>query len=51
MALNITRLGTHYDTHGQHTHNTEHKPHPVRPPTRLHRLCHDLGLTNRPAAA
>jgi len=51
MALNITRLGAHYDTHGQDTEDAEHEPHPVRPPTRLHRLCHDLGLTNRPAAA
>jgi transposase len=51
MALNITRLGAHYDAPGQDADNTEHKPHPVRPPTRLHRLCRDLGLTNRPAAA
>jgi transposase len=51
MALNITRLGAHYDAPVQDTDNTERKPHPVRPPTRLHRLCRDLGLTNRPATA
>ncbi|WP_455357164.1 transposase [Streptomyces sp. SYSU K217416] len=51
MALNITRLGAHYDAHGQDTDDTGHEPHPVRPPTRLHRLCRDLGLTGRPAAA
>jgi hypothetical protein len=50
MALNITRLGAHY-AHGQDTEDAHHKPRPVRPPTRVHRLCRDLGLTSRPTAA
>jgi transposase len=51
MALNVTRLGAHYDTHGQDEDNTEHKAHPVRPPTRVHRLCREHGLTASTADA
>ena len=51
MALNVTRPGARYDTHGQGKDNTEHKAHPVRPPTRVHRLCREHGLTASTADA
>jgi transposase len=35
MAINITRLGAHYDTTPAH----------ARHPTHIHQLCHDHGLT------
>ncbi|MBV9024363.1 MAG: IS1182 family transposase [Streptomycetaceae bacterium] len=49
MALNITRLGAHFTTGDQET-DTEGMKRPCRPPTRVHQLCRDLGLTTKAAA-
>ena len=53
MALNITRLGAHYNTHNDDDHEvgTEKKKQPRRPPTRIHQLCRDHGLTDTTTAA
>jgi hypothetical protein len=48
MALNVTRLGTHFNTTGEEEAD---KTRPGRPPTRVHQLCRDLGLTTTTAAA
>jgi transposase len=50
MALNITRLGAHFNT-GDEEAETGDKERPCRPPTRVHRLCRDQGLTGTTAAA
>lgn len=50
MALNITRLGAHFSTDNQET-ETGGKERTCRPPTRIHQLCHDHGLTSATAAA
>ncbi len=51
MALNITRLGTYFNTDDEEE-QTEDRQRPCRPPTRVHRLCRDHGLTSSiPATA
>lgn len=48
MALNITRLGAHFNTDNQEA-ETEDKERTCRPPTRIHQLCRDHGLTTAAA--
>jgi transposase len=47
IALNITRLGAHFNTNRKGNEGTR----PSRPPTRVHQLCVDHGLTKTTAAA
>jgi hypothetical protein len=51
MALNITRLGAHYDTNHDEEAGTDEKKRPGRPPTRIHQLCRDHDLTDTITAA
>jgi hypothetical protein len=52
MALNITRLGAPYNTNDDdHDVAAEGKKRPRRPPTRIHQLCRDHGLTDTTTAA
>ena len=50
MALNITRLGAHYDTDDDEEPDTQRR-RPDRPPTGVHRLRRDHDLTDTTTAA
>jgi hypothetical protein len=51
MAVNITRLGTYYDTDHDEEADTGQTTRSDRPLTRVYRLCRDLGLTDTTTAA